>query len=833
MLSLLKWSSRIIIGIIILCIMIFGGAYWLLSRSLPDYSEDFTLEGLSEPVEVIRDHSGVPHIIGQNDEDVFFALGFVHAQDRLWQMTMMRRAVQGRLSEIFGERTLEIDELMRRYALYDLARQSVKAQDNQTKKALQAYADGVNSWIKQVAKGGRGRGAPEFYLFSNQIAAWSPADSIAIIKLMALQLSGHLKAEVLRARLSLLLPNERLADIMPDAPGTPLAALPSYLSLMPDGLTTSLSHYTLTRPDDSDALFETLFRPPSNIDSAGASNAWAVAADHSAGRGTLLANDPHLEFTAPSIWYLARLELQSGGIIGATIPGMPTVILGRSDTLGWGLTSSYLDDQDIVLEKVNPNNADEYQSTNGWKRFKEAYSIISIKDAPPVTVKLQWSDAGPVLPQSYFDLSTITPPGHVAALSWSALSPDDTTMSASLAIMKAQNIDQALAATPLYIAPSQILLLADKNDIAFQLIGAMPMRDTKHPTKGRMPALGSDPATRWLGYFATSENPREISPKSGILGNTNNKISDQPFPKHVSYVWGDTERIQRLLSLMKARSVHTRESLIEAQQDTVSVAARKILARIGANLWFTKESAPKGTVENLRQRALALLASWNGDMNEHLPEPLISTAWINALQKRLIQDELGPLSNEINHPIPIFIERVFDNREGASIWCDIVQSEKTETCDEIAMLALDDALITLTERYGNNIEGWRWGNAHQATHDHPVLGNIPILDWFVNIRQSSSGGDFTLQRGLTKGTGDSPYSNVHGAGYRGIYDFSDPDASLFIISTGQSGNPFSAYYDNLNTRWGQSEYIPMSLDIELAKAASLGIMELKPLPSQN
>jgi penicillin G amidase len=319
-----------------------------------------------------------------------------------------------------------------------------------------------------------------------------------------------------------------------------------------------------------------------------------------------------------------------------------------------------------------------------------------------------------------------------------------------------------------------------------------------------------------------------VNPTSGLLGNTNNKTVDRPFPNHVSFDWGDTQRIQRWLTLMKAREVHTRDSFVEAQQDTVSPTARTLLPLIGSELWFTGEAAPEGTPERLRQKALVLLAEWNGEMNEHLPEPLIAEAWLRALSDRLIRDDIGPLASQFRHPDPIFLERVYRNINGASIWCDVVQSAPVESCADLARIALDDALLSLSETYGPNIESWRWGDAHQATHDHPVLGQIPVLRYFANIRQSTSGGDYTLLRGRTSGNDPDPYLNVHGAGYRGVYDFADPDSSVFISATGQSGHLLSRHYDDLGELWRRGEYIPMSLDPELARAAAVGITELTP-----
>jgi penicillin amidase len=818
MFTLFRWLLRIVTAV--LALSLFAGLilYWFLSRSLVEYTEDFTLPGLNGPVEIVRNNDSVPHIFGSSDHDVFYALGFVHAQDRLWQMTMLRRTAQGRLSEVFGERTLPVDEMLRRLDLYGLSLESVKAQEPETLAALQAYADGVNAWIGQVNEGARGRGAPEFWLFSTEISAWAPADSIAILKLMALQLSGHAADEVLRAQLSLVLGADRLVDILPDDPGQGVAALPGYAALVPGSV-----------PYAPVQMAEVPYDPVAPRGMAGASNAWAAEARRSAAGGALLANDPHLGFTAPTIWYLARLELSSGGVIGGTIPGVPVVLIGRSDQMGWGLTTAYLDDQDVVIEKLNPANSQEYALPDGsWATFDSRQTIITVKDGDPVTLTLRWSRNGPVMTGQQFDLGTVTPAGHVAALSWTALSGTDTSITAAMRVMRSKTVAEALEGGRLHVAPAQNLMLAGPDGIAMQVIGAMPMRDSANPGLGRLPAPGWNAAVGFKGVFPYEDNPRFFNPPSGILGNTNNKTVDRPFPRHVSFVWGDTQRITRWLTLMQTREVHTRESFIEAQLDTVDPTSRLLLPLLGADLWYTGTPAAEGTPERLRQRALILLAEWNGEMNEHLPEPLIAAAWQKAVMERLIRDELGEMAEEFTHLDPIFIERVFLNTDGAVVWCDVIQSAAVETCTDVARDALDEALLRLTETYGPNLESWRWGDAHQATHDHAVLGGVPFLNWFVNIRQSTSGGDDTLMRGRTAGTGPNPWANVHGAGYRGVYDFADPDSSVFISATGQSGHPLSRHYDDLGELWRRGEYIPMSLDPNLARAAAVGVMTLVP-----
>ena len=819
---LFRWLFRLASGLVVLVVAVFALAYYFASRSLPDYEGTFEVSGISAPVEIVRDNANVPHIFGETDADVFFALGYAHAQDRLWQMTMLRRTAQGRLSELFGERTLRIDTLLRRLDLYGSARASVAVQDAPTTQGLEAYATGVNAYLAEVNSGARGRGAPEMWIFNHAVAPWRPADSIAVIKLMALELSGHLEEEVLRARTSLILDDARVDDILPQAPGQGIAALPRYASLI-EGAPRYAENMRM--PFD-------LLSPVRPRELAGASNAWAAGVSRSATGSTLLANDPHLGLTAPTIWYLARLELESGGVIGGTIPGVPVVLVGRSADLGWGLTSAYLDDQDLFIEEVNSQDANQYRTADGWAPFETRDSIITVRDGPAVTIKLQWTSNGPVIPPDQFDLGTIRPPGHVTTLGWTALSDTDTSLSAAMGLMRAHSVRQAIAAAQSYVAPAQVLTMADRNGIAMKLIGAMPRRDPAHQSQGRLPTYGYVRENQWLGMLPYSANPEFVNPDGGILGNTNNKIVDRPFPLHVSFEWGDTQRINRWRRLMQVREVHTRESFIEAQLDTVSYTARSLLPLIGADLWFTGEAAPEGTPARQRQLALQLLSEWNGEMNEHLPEPLIYAAWMRALQDRLIRDEMGGLSREFTHVDPIFVERVYRNIGGAARWCDVLQSAPIETCTDIARLALDDALLWIAENHGTALESLRWGDAHEATHDHPALGDAAVLNWFVNIRQSTSGGDNTLQRGRTSGVDPFPFRNVHAAGYRGVYDFADPDSSVFVTATGQSGHPLSRYYDDLGDLWRRGEYIPMSLDPALARAAAVGVTILEPIRDQ-
>ncbi len=809
----------VVIATIGLALLAAALVYIIAGRSIPDFDKDVRVAGINGRVEILRDNHAIPHIFADHEADVFFGLGYAHAEDRLWQMLIMRRAVQGRLSEIFGPDTLEIDELMRTLNLNGVARASLARQSDEGKAVLDAYANGVNARLNSIRTEALGRGAPELFLFSNKLAPWTPTDSLAVIRLMAMQLTDKAQMEVKQARLSLSLTQERLRDLFPDEQGKAMMALPDFAALMDAPLPQDFAKAQPRHPLDP-------IRP---VGFAGASNAFAAAPARSAAGATLLATDPHLSLSAPGIWMLARLELDTGGVIGATIPGMPAIVIGRNASFGWGLTSSYLDDQDLFIEKLNPENPDQYLTPSGYQPITKRELVIEIKDQPGTTITTQHTRHGPVIDAKHWSIANILPPGHLAALSWVGFDPDDRSVDSFLGLMRAKNVADGREATRHSIAFAQVVTMADKDSIAMQASGRMPNRSVDHTSKGRIPSPGWLGQNDWQGYLPFEDNPFVMNPQSGVIATTNNRLTDDAFPKNWSFEFGDDQRIQRAEKMLNQREFHTLDSFIEIQTDTVSTSARTLIPLIAQDLWYFDEPSASGTAPRRRQQALELLANWNGDMTEHDPEPLIYAAWVRALQHRLTKDELTGKTDLLKTVRPLFIERVYRDIDGAAIWCDVIQTPRAETCGEIAQSSLDTALLELTEKYGDRIESWRWGGVHQALHRHEVLGSIPLLSWFVNIRHDTPGGDNTLLRGKTIGHGKEPFLNTHAAGFRAVYDFSDPEASVFIIATGQSGHFLSRHYDDLAQLWRRSEYIPMTLNPILARGGSVGITVLLPL----
>ena len=778
--------------------------YSLISSSIPDYELEFSSDDIENEIVILRDNYAVPHIFAKNTNDTFFALGFVHAQDRLWQMEFMRRLSQGRLSEILGERYLQSDILMRTLNLYNISNEALSFQDGKILEKLISYSNGVNQRLKQISSEGLGRGAPEFFLHSKTISPWSPVDSLAIQKLLAFQSSGKFYAEIVRSRLKL----SGITDIM-------VSDLLEEIDINTNLSKTESSFNQYYSKKIGVEPFENL-KHGQYLDSRAASNIWAVSPKRSANSSTIAATDPHTALTSPSLWMLAHIDYNDNYVYGGTIPGIPAILVGRNKNFGWGWSSTFADDQDLLIEKLNPENSDQYiSSTKDGRKLEEILSrqvIIEIEDLPGKTISVKATNNGPILPNSFARLKDIVPPGHVASLLWTGFDPNDRSLASFINLMEASGVADARMILKDFHSPIQNFLLVDKENIAIQVAGKIPMRNKLHSTKGRYPALSFLEENLWSEYLDYQDNPFILNPKNGIVANTNNQIGKNTFPKHLSFQWGDTQRILRLNNLLKMREFHTTQSFIDIQTDTVSITARIILPLLGKNLWYQDTFQPNDENNERRRIALNLLAEWNGNMRVHDPEPLIFTAWLDAFQRRLISDELGTLSRDIKKVKPLFLEKVLKDVNGASKWCDVIQTPRTETCEMIAKKSLDDSLAWLSLKFGSRVESWRWGDAHTSVHRSNTLGQIPLISYLSNIVQETPGGQNTLMSGEYIGHGDNPYIQNRGSGLRAIYDFSEENKSFFIISTGQSGNPLSRHYDDMISMWKLGEYIPTIID---------------------
>jgi len=764
-------------------------------RSVPSYRGTVEAAGLSQRVQILRDRYAVPHIVSSSFEDAAFGLGYAHAQDRLWQMETARRFIQGRLSELFGPPAVNVDIMMRNFGLYDASKEAVTHLSMESQRALLAYANGVNAFIS----GHRGRLQIEFVLAGDTPEPWAPADSVAVLKGMAFQLSGNAYGEAARAQLVRVLGRKSTQDFFPPFSDAPL---PNYLDEV----------YATVRTGQAFAVPNTT-----------ASDNWVVDGAHSETGKPLLANDPHLGFTIPSVWYLAHLSFAGEDIVGGTLAGVPAIVVGRNRHVAWGFTNTGPDTQDLYLERINPDNSRQYQTPAGYAGFETRADIIGVRFFRDRQILLRKTRHGPVvsdIPQSSF--AAAAPEGYAIALDWTALDPDDTSMDALLMIGRAKNAQDVRASARLFVSPMQNIVYADDSDdsghIGLMLPGRVPIRAESNDALGLVPAPGWDGRYDWRGFIPPDAFASVIDPPSGRIATANNKTVPEDYPYSLTRTWESNYRFDRIETLLKAMPKHSVTSFEAIQTDTVDNYALALKARLVA----------AGPFEGADPKAAALIAEWNGAMLGTAPEPLIFAAWARALARRIYGDELGANFRAFLGYREDFTLRVLDNTDGEGRWCDDKATPDVEDCPSRIRLALHDAVAELSEAYGADPSRWHWSAAHKAVHENAAVGGFPLVGGFFNREVPMDGGPFTLLNADNRMSSARPYAAIHGAGYRGIYDLKNSDRSRYIISTGQSGNVYSPHYDDLLGIWAKGNYISIPTDPAAIAEGTVDRLELRP-----
>jgi len=747
-----------------------GGWLWL-SWNQPPTQGRVALEGIQGPVEVLRDGNGIPHIFAARMDDAYFALGYLHAQDRLFQMEMMRRVGAGRLSEMMGflgDFTLRLDRMMRTFGFYAHAEASYDTLAPDVRQALDAYAAGVNAWLAT-------RNVPlplEFQLLWHTPEPWRPSDSLVWGKLMALQLASNYNQETLRAHLIERLGAERADELFPQTP---------------PGLATTLASTLVDWP----RLAATLRQP---LGPSTASNEWVLSPSRTGTGGALLVNDPHLGLDAPVLWYLARVVTPELELTGATVPGVPMHVLGHNGTIAWGATTTGGDVQDLVVERIDPQDPSRYLAPDGPRPFKVREEVIGRRFAEPLRIQVRETHNGPVLSDLQGTSAPAAGSGEAVSIRFTALDPADTSAEAVFRVNRARDWTQFKDALRLYRAPQQNFVYADRvGNIGFIAPARIPIR---REGMGLVPVPGWDARFDWVGFLPFDDLPQAYNPPSGRFVNANNRVVPADYPHLIALDWADHYRAQRIEQLLDEggpQSVETSETLL---MDNRSVAASDLLPVLLGHL---------GPVEGNLADAAHRLRAWSGDMLRDLPEPLIFEWWLLELNRALFADELGPLMPEFRGLNALAVHRALTER---THWCDDVTTPAIEGCGVPVRRALEATLSALTRRHGADVAKWRWGNEHVAPLAHQVLSRIPILRDLVDLSVETDGGFYTVNRGATR-TGDPnrPFANIHGAGYRAIYDLADPANSRFVITTGQSGNPLSRHWGDFVRRWRDGGHV--------------------------
>ena len=771
----------------VLSLVLCAGAYLYLRQSLPQTTGEVRLAGLAATVEVLRDRYGIPHIFAASAEDAVFALGFVHAQDRLWQMEMNRRTGAGRLSEVVGAAALETDRFLRTLGVRRAAEANLQALDSETRRFLEAYAAGVNAFLA------RDPVLPvEFWITGVRPEPWTPADSIAWIKMMAWDLGANWRSELLRIRLARTLPNDRIQQFVAPYPGE-----------APPQITDLKELYgTLERDAVRIADASSVF-PGFLGDAKGSgSNNWVLSGTRTASGKPLLANDPHLGLTAPAVWYFAHLSAPGLEAIGATLPGVPAVVLGRNERIAWGFTNTVADAQDLYLEKLD--NAGGYLAPEGPRAFETVEEKIRVKGGAAETLRVRISRHGPVVSDVLRVAQEVTPRGYVLSFAWSALAPDDRTAQAAVKLARAHDWDGFLAAVRDFHTPQQNMVYADvEGNIGFIAAGRVPVRKPANDLKGQAPAPGWLARYDWEGYLPFEQLPRSANPEDGVVVTANQRITPPKYPHYITSEWHPPYRADRIRQRIDAEPRHTVRTTARIQADVVSPAMREALPKLLA-------TRPRSEAA---RRALAQLAQWDGAMRPERAEPLIATAWWRELTRALYADELGEAFRPNWTSRAVFVAAVLSGDPAHARWCDDARTPALETCEELLALSLEAALADLKRRYGADPSRWRWGEAHVARSEHRPFGRHPLLSRLFDIRMPSPGDTYTINVGRNNFFDEAePFANRHAASLRAIYDLADPENSLYIHSGGQSGNLLSPHYDAFAEAWAKNEYIPMKSD---------------------
>jgi len=776
-------------------VILVAGIFWL-QTSLPKTSGRLLLPGISAPVSVLRDSKGIPNISAKSDADAYFALGYVHAQDRFWQMETMRRFGAGRLAEIFGEPAIGADRWMRTLGLYQRVERQAAKLDQPVREALQSYARGVNAWIESRS----GLPSIEFAVFRYTPEPWKITDSLVWGKIMATRLAGNFRTEVLRAEIAKRLGAKKMLELWPGYPtGAPVSAV------------------NLAFPNTTDLWAGLDDLPPWPIGlPKGASNFWVVGPALTDTGGAMLANDPHLGFAAPIMWYLAKIDTPTLHIMGATVPGVPFHVLGTNGAVAWGITSTEADTEDLFVEKLDGTRPNYYVTPQGAAELVNRSEVIRTKGQPDQAVMIRETRHGPVISDLRSDLGQLAGKDYAIALSATYLADDDQTMSAFYALNRASDRRQFEQALQHVQSPVLNFAYADvTGNIGFRTAGNVPVRRSG---SGIVPSPGWNGHTDWSGNIPFAEMPSRFDPTGSRLFNANNRIVGDDYRYFIARDWAEPYRAERIQQLLARPGRISLGRMQDLQNDSVSLMAQEFLPQLLGYLGV--QSSDKREVGH--RQVQVLLAAWDGKMARDRPEPLIFTTWMRNINKLMYSDELGPLTSDYLTLRPRFIKSALNTVPG---WCDDIATSEVENCNTIVTRAFVATIAELSSQFGADVKRWRWGDVHRAVFPHKTLTRVPLINRLVDISISTDGGDYTVNRGATRPNNErSPFAHVHGPGFRGIYDLGNMANSRFMIATGQSGNPLSAHYSDMLVGWRDGKYIQFPGSGESVGAASPALL---------
>lgn len=844
-------------GIVVGLAVILGAGWLVLTRmSFPRTRGTERLSGLTAPVTIRRDVYGVPHIYARTSRDLFFAEGYVHAQDRFWQMEFSRRVGEGRLSELFGKSQLQTDIFLRTLGVERKARSEFEAADPETKSMLEAYAAGVNAYI---AKRGPARLGLEFAILNltgvkTKIEPWTPVNSLEWAKMMAFQLEGNWDGEAFMTQLMHTLGRRDLTSFF-----TP------YRKEMP----------VTVSNEELGAAGWTGSHPISLLgsDRVTGSNGWVIAGSKTASGKPILANDMHLDLQVPSVWYEVGLHgVSADGRVGRTpecpydvygysLPGDPGVVTGHNDRIAWGLTNLYGDNQDLYIERINPDNPDQYLADGKWRDMGILYEEIKVRKAKePYRLRVRSTRHGPIISdhgdrsslEGFFEETGASFPANVeltsVALRWATLETP-SVMQALLRLDRAENYEQFRQALAGWTAPGLNVVYADVDgNIAYQVVGRLPLRAR---SEGEAPVPGWSSEFEWKGYVPFDELPRSLNPAKGYIVTANNPSAGSAYPYLITTEFDYGYRARRIVEMIESHPAPFTVKDIEAMQgDVLNFEALEVCAALqGLDLHPTALERHVADVERKdmseRQRARfdkkqneelarmekarTMLVGWDGRMSgESAAAALYGYVW-EQLVAEIFRDQYPesewPMSTGTRAENAVhYLLKDPANR----LWDDVTTPVR-ETRDEILVRAFRRGFEALEKKAGTNPKKWRWDKIHTITFVNPTLGKSGIKP----IETIFNRGPYPLPSGTSEVFAaawdpKTPFETKHIPSMRLIVDMADVASALSIHPPGQSGHPGSRHYADFIDMWRKVQYHPVLWDKAAVEKHSEGTLVLVP-----
>jgi penicillin amidase len=855
LLKVLKVAGLVVAALLVAAALL--GA-WLVRRAWPQEDGSLGVAGLHAQVEVVRVEPGVPHLYARDGHDLFFAQGYVHAQDRLWQMELNRRLGAGEVSALFGEAALDLDRTMRVFEIRAGAERDWQASSPPVRAMLLAYCDGVNAFLAQH----RGRLPLEFILLGVEPRPWTPVDSLSWAKLMALNLALNSSFEILRSQLTERLGAAAAARLLlPYPPGEPVIVPPppgGYAAPAPPPATLAaavkpgkgkraaglgLAPLVPAAPLPAAPAAGTLSaaggrrRPGAPAAGGGAlaggrqaltggrqaawgSNAWVVAGSRTATGRPLLANDTHLGLQMPSVWY--QIGLHGGGwdVVGFSFPGMPLVVIGHNPRIAWGITNLCADVTDLYVEKLDAPLAGHprrYRFRGAWRDLAVTRQRIQIKGKPALDYEVRATHHGPIVNDAFPELKNAPP----TAVRWTALEPGGARLlDALMALDRAAGWATFHQALGSWDVPSLDFVYADVDGhIGYQATGLIPLRAPGQ--QGLVPANGWEGAAEWRGFIPYDALPRLYDPPQGFIVSANNKVAGDGYPFFLAYDMADPYRARRVTDRLAAARGLAVADMRALQADTYGLPALALRP-------FLLAVAPAGERE---RRALDEVRRWDLRYEPDSVGATVFEAWYWHFLGDLLEDKLGkPLLDDYRQvglsQVPSIVallghpaDPLFDDRRTPAV----------EHRDDVVRRALSHAVSWLAKRYGDDPAGWRYGRVHSVTLVHQPLGQsgiAPLMWAFNSATYPAPGTAFTVDAAMPDFT--NPFAVVFGTSQRMIVDLADLDRSLWVNSTGECAVPFHRHREDQTKRWIDVDYYPLLASEAKLRAAAEARLLLVP-----